>query len=106
MLYHNGGPQATFLPHDALHELDAIDLICRSEGEDTLLSLARSLEESVPLVGLDGLLGRDPEGKGTWEGLHREGDRISMHTHHLILMEPSFRLQERTQSFLHQRMSI
>lgn len=63
-----GGPQATFLPPEALAELDAVDFVCRAEGEDTLLRLVKSIEEDEPLAGRAGLMGRLPEGEGLWEG--------------------------------------
>jgi anaerobic magnesium-protoporphyrin IX monomethyl ester cyclase len=63
-----GGPQATFLPSNSLHELDPIDFICRSEGEVTLLSLVHSIEKNIPLMNVDGVTGRYPEGEGVWEG--------------------------------------
>ncbi len=64
-----GGPQATFLPKEALHELDAIDFVCRAEGEVTILSLVTAIEQEAPLVDLEGLMGRDPqEATRLWEG--------------------------------------
>jgi radical SAM superfamily enzyme YgiQ (UPF0313 family) len=41
-----GGPQATFMPEEALEALPAVDYICRGEGELVSLGLAEALEES------------------------------------------------------------
>ena len=67
-----GGPQAAFLPAEALGELDAVDFVCRAEGEDTLAGLIEAIEAEEPLVGLDGLMGRYPGGEGVWEGRRTE----------------------------------
>ena len=67
-----GGPQATFLPAEALSELPSIDLICRSEGEVALLGLATRIREGRPVRGLEGWSGRN--GDGTfWNGRCLEG---------------------------------
>jgi anaerobic magnesium-protoporphyrin IX monomethyl ester cyclase len=49
-----GGPQATFMPPEALAELPEVDYICRKEGELTLLSIARAIEAGRPLEGVAG----------------------------------------------------
>lgn len=40
-----GGPQATFMPENALEALPAVDFLCRGEGELVSLALVEALEE-------------------------------------------------------------
>jgi radical SAM superfamily enzyme YgiQ (UPF0313 family) len=40
-----GGPQATFMPSEALSVLPHIDFLCRGEGEVVILHVVRTLEE-------------------------------------------------------------
>lgn len=67
-----GGPQATFLPNEALAELPSMDLICRSEGEVALLSLANRVREGRSLRDLEGWSGRNPDGT-FWSGSRLDG---------------------------------
>ncbi len=67
-----GGPQAVFMPTEALEELPFLDLICRSEGERALLELVRRKSEGKgteePLPGWSG------RGRETlWDGVPLEG---------------------------------
>ena len=52
-----GGPQATFMPTQALRELSSIDLICRAEGEVALVELAGRQREGQPLIDVPGWSG-------------------------------------------------
>ncbi|MFZ5799736.1 MAG: radical SAM protein [Desulfobulbus sp.] len=38
-----GGPQITFMPGEALHQMAEADILCRGEGEIVMLDLARAL---------------------------------------------------------------
>jgi radical SAM superfamily enzyme YgiQ (UPF0313 family) len=62
-----GGPQATFLPTEALRSLSSIDLVCRAEGEVALVELARRLRSGHSAVDVPGWSGRGPDG-GLWDG--------------------------------------
>jgi radical SAM superfamily enzyme YgiQ (UPF0313 family) len=62
-----GGPQATFMPTEALRSLPPIDLICRSEGEDALVEAARRLSEDQPLLDVPGWSGRGVDNE-FWDG--------------------------------------
>jgi len=50
-----GGPQATFMPSEALKHMPEIDLLCRGEGEEVMLGLARALSREVDLTSVPGL---------------------------------------------------
>ncbi len=54
-----GGPQATFMPSAALGQMPAVDYICRSSGEVTLLGIARAVENGTPFSNLSGVSYRD-----------------------------------------------
>ena len=62
-----GGPQATFMPTEALRELRPVDLICRSEGETALVEAAERLKAAEPLIDVPGWSGRGPDG-ALWDG--------------------------------------
>jgi len=67
-----GGPQAVFLPTDALHELPFLDLVCRSEGEQALLALFDRIQEGAGEgEAVPGWSGRGAA--GTWDGPGLEG---------------------------------
>ena len=55
-----GGPQATFMPSEALSEMPSVDYICRSSGEKTLLGVARAVEKGSPFSDLEGVTYRSP----------------------------------------------
>jgi radical SAM superfamily enzyme YgiQ (UPF0313 family) len=57
-----GGPQATFMPSEALEEMPHIDYICRSSGEITLLGVARAVQEGTPFSNLSGVSYRNSGG--------------------------------------------
>jgi radical SAM superfamily enzyme YgiQ (UPF0313 family) len=40
-----GGPHASTMPHDLLHDGSPVDLVCTGEGEYTMLELARAARE-------------------------------------------------------------
>ncbi|OEU56326.1 MAG: hypothetical protein BA868_08640, partial [Desulfobacterales bacterium C00003106] len=58
-----GGPQATFMPSEAFSELPDIDYICRSSGEETLLSVARAIKNGTPFSDLMGVSCKDASGE-------------------------------------------
>lgn len=62
-----GGPQATFMPTEALLSLSPVDLICRAEGEVALVEVARRLREGEPLTHVPGWSGRAPDDT-LWDG--------------------------------------
>lgn len=66
-----GGPQAVFLPTEALAELPFFDMICRAEGERALLELLRRRAagegEGDPIPGWSGR-----EGDTLWDGTRLE----------------------------------
>jgi len=57
-----GGPQATFLPEEALSSLPMIDFVSRGEGEQTIVDLAAALESGAPSGGIAGITSRAPDG--------------------------------------------
>jgi anaerobic magnesium-protoporphyrin IX monomethyl ester cyclase len=57
-----GGPQATFMPSEALNDMPHIDYICRSSGEVTLLNVAQAVEKGTPFQDLLGVSYRDAQG--------------------------------------------
>ncbi len=63
-----GGPQATFMPTEALRELSSVDCICRSEGEAALAAMAERIRDggSWPVPGWSGRGGEGEE--AFWEG--------------------------------------
>jgi len=54
-----GGPQATFMPSNALAQMPPVDYICRSPGEVTLLGVARAVQKGTPFSNLAGVSYRD-----------------------------------------------
>ncbi|MEW6367715.1 MAG: radical SAM protein [Acidobacteriota bacterium] len=62
-----GGPQATFLPPEALRQLPSIDLVCRGEGEVAMMGLAERMRAGESIDGTPCMMGRRPSG-GAWEG--------------------------------------
>jgi radical SAM superfamily enzyme YgiQ (UPF0313 family) len=68
-----GGPQATFMPSEALTYMPNIDYICRSSGEVTLLKVARAVENGSPFSNLLGVSYKGVEGvvhdSGELEGI-------------------------------------
>ncbi len=57
-----GGPQATFMPSEALREMPHVDYICRSSGEVTLLGIAQAVQEGKPFSNLSGVSYRNSDG--------------------------------------------
>jgi len=56
-----GGPQVTFMPAEALRHMPEVDFLCRGEGEEVMLGLARALSQGTDLALVPGLcfLGED-----------------------------------------------
>lgn len=50
-----GGPQATFMPAEGLRHMPEVDFLCRGEGENVMLGLARALSQDADLAGVPGL---------------------------------------------------
>ncbi len=62
-----GGPQALFMPTAALNDLPALDMVCRSEGEHTLMELVSARREGKGKPeGVPGWSGRGED--GLWDG--------------------------------------
>ncbi len=53
-----GGPQAAFMPREALRQMPMVDILCRGEGETILPMLVRCIERKLPLEGVDGIVHR------------------------------------------------
>ncbi len=66
-----GGPQATFMPTTALHEMPAIDFICRAEGEAAIKELIIRGKGGDDSAGVPGWSGRGPDAS-LWDGLPLE----------------------------------
>jgi len=58
-----GGPQATFMPSEALRQMPQVDYICRSSGEITMLRIARAVQGGAPFSNLSGISYRDSDGR-------------------------------------------
>jgi anaerobic magnesium-protoporphyrin IX monomethyl ester cyclase len=56
-----GGPQVTFMPGEALRHMPEVDFLCRGEGEEVMLGLARALSQGTEVLRVPGLclLGED-----------------------------------------------
>ena len=55
-----GGPQALFLPPEALYDLEDFDIICnRGEGEATILALANCLKNNTGFSNIEGIAYKD-----------------------------------------------
>jgi anaerobic magnesium-protoporphyrin IX monomethyl ester cyclase len=50
-----GGPQVTFMPAEALRQMPEVDFLCRGEGEEVMLALARALTEGTDVARVPGL---------------------------------------------------
>ena len=50
-----GGPQVTFMPAAALRHMPEVDFLCRGEGEDVMLGLARALTGGTDVGSVPGL---------------------------------------------------
>ncbi len=50
-----GGPQATFMPSEALRHMPEVDFLCRGEGETVMLGLARALSKGTDPSAIPGL---------------------------------------------------
>lgn len=50
-----GGPQATFMPAEALRHMPELDFLCRGEGEDVMLGLAQALSKGTDIACVPGL---------------------------------------------------
>jgi anaerobic magnesium-protoporphyrin IX monomethyl ester cyclase len=54
-----GGPHATFMDEQVLAEEQAIDVVVRGEGEETLLELAQNVSNQKALKGIEGITFRN-----------------------------------------------
>jgi anaerobic magnesium-protoporphyrin IX monomethyl ester cyclase len=54
-----GGPHVSALPQKTLEESEAIDIVVKREGEDTLVELMRALQNQEPLSGVKGIAFRE-----------------------------------------------
>ncbi len=50
-----GGPQTTFMPGEALKQMDEVDILCRGEGETVMLELANALADKSNLTEVAGI---------------------------------------------------
>ncbi|NVL90326.1 MAG: radical SAM protein [Desulfobacterales bacterium] len=50
-----GGPQVTFMPAEALRHMPEVDFLCRGEGEEVMLGLARALSQGTEISSVPGL---------------------------------------------------
>jgi radical SAM superfamily enzyme YgiQ (UPF0313 family) len=50
-----GGPQVTFMPSEALRHMPEVDFLCRGEGEEVMLGLARALSQGTEALRVPGL---------------------------------------------------
>ena len=50
-----GGPQITFMPGEALHQMRDVDILCRGEAESVLPALGRALINGSPLAAVPGI---------------------------------------------------
>jgi radical SAM superfamily enzyme YgiQ (UPF0313 family) len=50
-----GGPQVTFMPVEALRHMPEVDFLCRGEGEEVMLGLARALTQQADIARVPGL---------------------------------------------------
>ncbi|MBW1792952.1 MAG: radical SAM protein [Deltaproteobacteria bacterium] len=50
-----GGPQVTFMPAEGLRHMPEVDFLCRGEGEDVMLGLARALSQITDIASVPGL---------------------------------------------------
>jgi len=50
-----GGPQVTFMPAKALEHMPEVDFLCRGEGEEVMLGLARALSQGTDPALVPGL---------------------------------------------------
>ncbi|MFA4835329.1 MAG: radical SAM protein [Dehalococcoidia bacterium] len=57
-----GGPQATFLPDDALAALTGVDFLCRGEGERVILAIVDAIGSGGTTAPLQGTTSRNREG--------------------------------------------
>ncbi len=50
-----GGPQVTFMPAEGLAQMAEVDVLCRGEGEEVMLNIARALDHGKPLTDVAGI---------------------------------------------------
>jgi len=50
-----GGPQITFMPGEALMQMQEVDILCRGEAESVLPALGRTLDTDTPLAEVPGI---------------------------------------------------
>ena len=50
-----GGPQVTFMPAEALRHMPEVDFLCRGEGEEVMLGLAKALSQATDIARVPGL---------------------------------------------------
>ncbi|MCB2181748.1 MAG: radical SAM protein [Desulfobulbaceae bacterium] len=54
-----GGPQTTFMPAEALKQMDEVDVLCRGEGEAVMVEIADALAAGRPLTDVPGICCRE-----------------------------------------------
>ncbi len=57
-----GGPQVTFMPGEALQHMPEVDFLCRGEGEEVMLGLAKALTKGSDIAGVPGLCFLEDDG--------------------------------------------
>ena len=84
-----GGPHATFLPIRILRDCPQLDAVCIGEGEETMLDLARTLEQGGNLANVRGIAYR--KGKKVKKNLPRplisDLDSLPFPARHLLPMD-------------------
>lgn len=63
-----GGPQATFLPDEALEALPAADFLCRGEGEGVIEAIAAAIQSGQTNTPIPGTTSRVPNATGYQTG--------------------------------------
>jgi anaerobic magnesium-protoporphyrin IX monomethyl ester cyclase len=92
-----GGPHATAVPEFFLSD-DSVDFVVRGEGEFSFLTLLDYLKQGKAPVPLDGVAGRQTDGKlciGNPSPLISDLDALPLPAYHLIDMERYFAIVRR-----------
>ena len=84
-----GGAHVTALPIETLEEIESIDYISIGEGENTIVELARALEEGKEVRQVDGLAYRDKDKIVLTQPreFEKDLDRFPLPARHLLPME-------------------
>lgn len=54
-----GGPQTTFMPGEALEQMDEVDILCRGEGETVMVEIANALAGNRTFTDIAGICCRE-----------------------------------------------